>query len=53
MKKKRGVKPTRAVKELLSSKGLRAENWLVLSKSQDCIKLFHRITGSLKTLSLN
>lgn len=53
MKKKRGVKPTRAVKELLSSKGLRSENWLVLSKSHDCIKLFHKITGSLKTLRLN
>ncbi|MFS7002827.1 DUF6906 family protein [Carnobacterium maltaromaticum] len=53
MKKKRGLKPTRIIKELISSKGLRAENWLVLRKRTDHVELVHKLTGSLKTIRFN
>ncbi|WP_413487876.1 DUF6906 family protein [Carnobacterium divergens] len=53
MSKIRGKKPTRNVKMLLSSKGLRADKWLVVRTYPNKLKVVHRDTGTLKNVLFN
>ncbi|MDT2010810.1 DUF6906 family protein [Carnobacterium divergens] len=53
MTKIRGKKPTRNVKILLSSKGLRADKWLVIRTYQEKLTLVHKDTGTLKNVLIH
>lgn len=47
---KRGTRPTRAQKMLISSIRLSPTNWLVLSDNKESITIIHRHTDTLRTI---
>ncbi len=50
---KRGIKPTRAQKILISGYRLSPENWLVLSDCKESVTIIHKHTDTIKTLKKN
>lgn len=47
---KRGKRPTRAQKILISGARLLATNWLVTGETKDDITIVHKNTGSNRTI---
>lgn len=47
---KRGTRPTRAQKILISGYRLSPENWLVTSESKESITIVHKHTDTVRTL---
>ncbi len=48
--RKTGKKPTLKEKQLISSVGLRVENWLVQKKDNEYLYVVHRHSGNVRKL---
>lgn len=48
---KHGKRPTRRQKEIIKSKRLNPNNWLVVKDSQEVFEIVHKLSGKLRSYS--
>lgn len=50
MGKNKAVKPTLAQKKLISAAGLVVRNWLVMSETEEELRIVHRTSGRFRSI---